>query len=248
MNELHPGHALGIFLQARLGSTRLPMKVLMPLSGLPEIEHAMRALRRIPAEVHALLTDDDSFEALHPLARECGFLTFCGPDKDVLGRFALAARHYGVNRIMRATGDNPLVSRELAEELLVIHRREQADFSGFVGLPIGTGVEIVETHSLLTASEESRDPYEREHVNPFLYRRPERFKVLHPAVAARYSLPEASVTLDTEEDYRFLTCLFGELYSGEPIETGRLVEWLGTHDRREVLNGSGARDALHTLR
>lgn len=238
----------GLFLQARLGSTRLPRKALLPLGRLCAVEHAMAALRHVPVEVHALLTDEASYAELQPLARKWGFLTFQGPLHDVLARYSLAARHYGVERIVRATGDNPLVSLTLAEGLLRLHDLERADYSAFDGAPIGTGVEVVQADALLTADREAVDPYEREHVCPFVYRRPDRFAVHRFAVPEDLRLPGASVTLDTAEDYRFLTRVFEELYEGEPIDAHRLVSWLLHHERNEVPGELNARDPLHTLR
>lgn len=217
---------VGVFLQVRLGSTRLPGKALLPLAGRSSVEHAMDALRAIRADVHAILTDAASAPSLAPLAAGCGFETFIGPAEDVLLRYALAVEQYGVDTYIRATGDNPLVSGDLAEALLEFHLDNGADFSGYQGPPLGTGVEVTESAALLTASAQAVDPYEREHVSPFIYRRPERFKVLRPTAPERVCLPSASVTLDTAEDYAKLKEIYDSLYRGGPIPTETLVTWL----------------------
>jgi spore coat polysaccharide biosynthesis protein SpsF len=218
-----------VFLQVRLSSTRLPRKALLPLSGMTVIEHAMRALGRIPVDVYALLTDHESAASLEPLAAGCGFTVFAGDPDDVLARYAAAARHFRIDRYFRATGDNPLVSAPLAVELERRHVAAGADFSGFLGPPLGTGVEIVEAHALLAADREATDPYEREHVSPFIYRRPERFRVLRPWADDEVLLPDALVTLDTQEDYELLERIYCDLYRGAPIETPELVRWLKAH-------------------
>lgn len=226
----------GVFLQARLNSTRLPRKALLSLEGRSVTERAMDALSLVDADVHALLTDEFSAEELGPLAAGCGFETFAGPEDDVLGRYALAVHHFGVDRYFRATGDNPLVSAKLAEDLLDFHTRYNADFSGFLGPPLGTGVEITESKAILAAFQESDDAYEREHVSPFIYRRPERFKVLRPWAPNEVCLPSSKVTIDTLEDYEELTVIFKSLYRGRPIETAELVAWLknneGSHEEK----------------
>ncbi len=215
-----------VFLQARMASTRLPNKVLLPLADSTVIEQAMMSLRRIGADVNALLTDEESAAPLQPAADRRGFEVFPGPSEDVLHRYALAARHYGVDRYFRATGDNPLVSYELAISLSEIHARLGADFSGYLGPPLGTGVELVETKALLQADSEAVDPYEREHVSPFIYRRPLRFRILHPCPDDSAILEDARVTLDTEEDYVWIQKIFDALYEGEPISPYALVSWL----------------------
>ncbi len=217
---------MGVFLQARLGSTRLPRKALLPLAGATVLQLAMRALARVEAGVHALLTEPASRSAFAGLAREEGFQLFVGSEQDVLDRFCRAAARFGVRRVVRATGDNPLVSPAQVRSLLELHEARGWQLSHYLGPPLGTGVEVVEAQALAEAGEEARDPYEREHVTPYLYRHPERFRVGEPPCPAQWHLPEARVTLDTAEDYERLRALFGELYRGEPLETEELVAWL----------------------
>ena len=217
---------MGVFLQARLGSTRLPRKALLPLAGTTVLQLTMRALARVEADVHALLTEPASRSAFAGLAREEGFQLFVGSEQDVLDRFCRAAARFGVRRVVRATGDNPLVSPAQVRSLLELHEARGWQLSHYLGPPLGTGVEVVEAQALAEAGEEARDPYEREHVTPYLYRHPERFRVGEPPCPARWHLPEARVTLDTAEDYERLRALFGELYRGEPLETEELVAWL----------------------
>jgi spore coat polysaccharide biosynthesis protein SpsF len=216
----------GVFLQVRLSSSRLPRKALLPLKGTKVIEHAMAGLSRVNAEVYALLTDEESGAELKPIAKRWGFEVFVGPADDVLLRYAQAVGYYGVERYMRATGDNPLVSWELAESLAVLHDEFGADFSGYLGPPLGTGIELTEAAAILAADAESTDPYEREHVSPFIYHRPERFRVLRPWAPSDVSLPEAKVTLDTVADYEYLSTIYDALYDGEPISVEALVRWL----------------------
>lgn len=231
---------VGVFLQVRLNSTRLPRKALLPLAGRSVTEHAMDALSLVKADVYALLTDEDSAGVLKPFATGCGFETFMGPEDDVLERYALAVKHFGVDRYFRACGDNPLVSGELATDLLEYHIRNDADFSAYTGPPLGTGVEVTESASILAAAEESEDFYEREHVSPFIYRRPKRFRVFRPWAPDDVCLPLSKVTLDTAEDYAKLTNIYESLYRGEPIAIRELVAWLksreGSHEKTRSNN------------
>ncbi len=217
---------IAVFLQARLDSSRLPRKALLRLGEKTVVEHTMEALARVNADVHALLTDYNSYEELAPFAVACGFDIFPGPEDDVLERFALAARFFAPETIIRATGDNPLTSPLLAERIVDIHCKHKSDYSGYLGMPLGTGVEVLDRGALLTAASEAADPYEREHVSPFLYRRPERFTITRPTVEQELLLPEAEVTLDTWEDYVLISKIFKDLYDCGPIEVPELVRWL----------------------
>lgn len=219
----------GIFLQVRLDSTRLPQKALLPLERYSVVEHAMAGLRRVKADVYALVTDRKSASTLSKYAKSQGFDVFPGPEEDVLLRYDLAAKHYGVSTVVRATGDNPLVSPDLAERILDLHIEEQADYSGFLGMPLGIGVEVINAKTLHEARFEAEDSYEREHVSPFIYRREDRYRVLRPVVPERYILWDARVTLDTVEDYDFIKKIYKDLYCGHPIEADEVVRWLKEH-------------------
>lgn len=227
-----------VFLQVRVESRRLPGKALLPLAGKPVIVHAMESLVRIAADTHAILTDPTSAPAFSEVAHAAGFQIFAGEPHDVLKRFADAARRYEVDRYFRSTGDNPLVSARLAEALESHHVAQSADFSGFLGLPLGTGVECVESAAIFSAEEESQDQYEREHASPFIYRHPERFKIVRPWAPEEALLPGAEVTLDTPEDYERLEMIYEELYDGEPIETSSLVEWFRSREVSSRRNDS----------
>jgi spore coat polysaccharide biosynthesis protein SpsF len=216
----------GIFVQVRLGSTRLAQKALLPLPGGSVIQHVMRALQGVPAEVRALLTDAQSQAVLEPIARAEGYQVLAGPAEDVLARFCTACRHYDVARVVRATGDNPLTSAELACRIITHHEAHRADLSHYLGNPWGTGVEVVEAAALLAAEREAIQADEREHITTFLYRTRDRFAIEEPEAPEAMLMPEARVTLDTEEDYRRLNLLYAALYRGRPIEVSEVVAWL----------------------
>jgi spore coat polysaccharide biosynthesis protein SpsF len=216
----------GVFLQVRLGSTRLPNKALLELSGRCVVEHAMRSLSRLPAARHVVVTDASSADLLQPHAARCGFDLFVGPELNVLERYVLAARHYGVDEVVRATGDNPLVSWELARMAVAARRRLAADYLGYDGPPLGTGVEVVRATALERALRETDDPYDTEHVTPYLYRNPDRFVARRLPAPPAYCRPQARVTLDTATDYRALSRLMESLYDGVPVPVLRLVRTL----------------------
>jgi spore coat polysaccharide biosynthesis protein SpsF len=218
-----------VLLQVRLHSRRLPRKALLPLQGEAVLTHVLRALKPIPAAVHALLTDSRSVDVLAPLAEAEGFSVFVGPEEDVLARYLRAAEQYGVQRIIRCTGDNPLVSARAAEALLGVHQRDGYDLSHYLNNPLGTGVEVVETAALREAHDRARDPYEREHITTYLYRHAEEFRVGEIPCPKEWAFDQARVTLDTEEDYAMIRELFADLYAGRPIEIEEVVEWLQRH-------------------
>ena len=214
-----------VLIQARIGSSRLKAKALLPLADRTLTEHAMLALREVTADLFAIVTDPQSAEALWPPAERCGYQLFCGDPHNVLKRYVDAARHYGVDTIIRGTGDNPVVSGALAQGLLQEHLARCSDLSGYDELPLGCGVEVVQLRALERALDESSDPYELEHVTPYLYRHRDSFDVWRGPAPLPYCAPQVRVTVDTEDDYRRMCALFADRYRGRPIETSEVIEW-----------------------
>lgn len=216
----------GIFIQVRLGSTRLPRKATLPLPGGNLIQHVMRSLAGVHADVRALLTEEASAEELLPFADAEGYAVFIGPELDVLARYCMACREYAVSRVVRATGDNPLTSASLATEILGVHTSRSADLSHYLGCPLGTGVEVVEAEALYAAEKDAMAPEEREHITTFLYRHPERFVILEPMAPACARLADAHVSVDTRDDFDRVKAIFEALYVGRPLEANEVVDWL----------------------
>ncbi len=219
-----------VFLQVRLDSSRLPRKALERLGDLTVTERCFEALDGVEADQRILVTEPSSVTELEPLARRAGWKTFTGSKNDVLDRFVRAARATGTTTIIRATGDNPLVSADLANRLLRLHRQTGADYSGFTGAPVGSGVEIVAVGALERAWTSFPDEYEREHVSPYLYRRPEVFRIHRPTVDAEYLWP-GRITIDTQDDLDYLRSAWAEVYQGHPPTLEEVIPWLKRHPR-----------------
>ena len=211
----------GVFLQARIDSTRLPGKALMPIRGKALVLHAMESLKKVPADFHVLVTEEGSAAALLPLARTAGFEFFIGSKDDVLGRFCAALAVFPVDTVIRATGDNPLVSWEMAGRLREEHSSRGADYSGYFGLPLGCGVEVVRAECLLAAQKESASPYDHEHVTPYLYNNPQLFSLHRPLAPACFR-SRFSVSVDTQADFDRVARLFEDL-PGVPVSLDALM-------------------------
>ena len=210
-----------IILQARLDSTRLPQKALLPLDGKPLVFRVMEALNNVPCELRILACPEDSLSAFSPIAAEAGFEIIAGPKEDVLERFCAAIRRYSISRVIRATGDNPFVFADAAAAISAEAAALNADYAGYGGIPYGAGVESVSAAALLRAGAEASSPCEREHVCPYLYNHPEIFRLHRPLAPLRWQdcRAEASgsgnspirVTVDTAEDFERAKKLYDAL-------------------------------------
>ncbi|MDC7126522.1 MAG: acylneuraminate cytidylyltransferase [Spirochaetales bacterium] len=219
----------GVFLQARIGSTRLPGKALFKLCDHTIVSHAMNALKMVEADYYVLLTDEESFNSLSTEAEKCGFLIFKGSADDVLDRFISAAKYFDVSTIIRATGDNPLVDSTAANLIMASHFEKNADYSGFDDMPLGTGVEILKTESILRAAKESSEPYDHEHVSPYLYKNPDKFLINRIKAPDEFCLSGSTVTIDTESDFNYIKQLYEDLYKGKSLSIKDIIPWLKNH-------------------
>lgn len=216
-----------IFLQVRLSSRRLPQKALLPLAGKSIFEHTLEALSQSSVDGFIVLTDEASAEILSPYCKDFGFSLFSGPLNDVLKRFSLGLDSYPADYIIRATGDNPLVSHEIINTLIQLTEDEESrsDYSVLNGVPIGVGVECLSAKALKRADNEAAGNYNREHVAPYLYRNPDLFSCLFSEAPTKWR-SEKSVTVDSEEEYRCLQRIYDDLYNGKPIPLEVLVRYL----------------------
>ncbi|MEP7305712.1 MAG: acylneuraminate cytidylyltransferase [Acidobacteriota bacterium] len=197
-----------IVLQARMGSTRLPGKVLADLAGRSILEHCVERLRAtsgLPVVLATTTLPED--DCLEQLGERLGITVLRGSDVDVLGRFALVVSTLRLSALIRATADNPAVDLDAPRRTLDQLIRTGADHVVECGLPYGAAVEAVAADALLRAADLAIDGYDREHVTPLL-RRDRRFIALEAVAPPRLTRPSLRLTVDTEQDLHFMRRLF----------------------------------------
>lgn len=205
-----------VVLQARTGSTRLPGKVLMPFGGTTLLQHILRRLMPTGLELVVATTADAADDDVAGLAAAEGARVHRGSKEDVLARFAGAVRALPAlpRWVVRVCADRPFVSAGQLTELLAFAAEVQpADYVANnlqASYPHGLDLELVTTPALLLADGEAAHPYEREHVTPFVYRRPERFTLV--GMTCPYgNFSGVRATIDTAEDYDALKIVHDEL-------------------------------------
>jgi spore coat polysaccharide biosynthesis protein SpsF len=207
-----------LILQARLDSTRLPRKALLPICGEPMLLRVMQALRQIPCDDRVLAAPEDCAGDFAPLARDAGFTLITGPKDDVLARYCMAIRATDAGRVIRATGDNLFVLTDASARLEAEAESLDADYALYSGIPYGSGVECVKAGALLKAEAEAKLPAEREHVCPYLYNHPEIFSLHRPLVPQEWRGPALRFTVDTPADYERAQKFFAALQRFPPEE------------------------------
>ena len=167
--------------QARMGSTRLPGKVLLPLGGRPMLRFMLDRLRDLAVDHVVVATSDlDRDQPIVEVATGAGFDVVRGSESDVVARFVAAIDAYPSEHVVRLTADCPLTDPALVEAVIATHLARSADYTSNVlprSFPKGLDVEVVRADALRRAADEAIAADEREHVTPFVYRRPERFRL-----------------------------------------------------------------------
>ena len=211
-----------VVVQARMGSTRLPGKVLELIGDRPLVlwtVAAAQAVEGVERVIVAISThaDDDPLAAL--LAAH-GVQVHRGSVHDVLARVWEAAEPLAPDIVVRATADNPFMDPTVVERQLRRCVEGGFDYVGTAGWPLGIAAEAARASALAEAYAEAREPAEREHVMPFLYARPERYRI--GSAPPDGLVPEARFTVDTAADLAFArqiaarlgpvsTCTLGQL-------------------------------------
>jgi spore coat polysaccharide biosynthesis protein SpsF (cytidylyltransferase family) len=239
-----------VVIQARMGSTRLPGKSLATLRGLPVIDWVVRRARLAEGvdEVVVATSTDASDDELADHVAANGWMAVRGDPLDVLDRYATALEQVGHDRIVRVTGDCPFVQPaliDMALDLLVDGVQYVA--TGHEGrFPRGFDCEAIDREALLVAHAEAIDPVEREHVTPFIARRPERFPSIALPSPPWAQRPEFRLTLDEADDLAMLRALADGLdRDPEDIDGPTLIGFLDAHPEIAAINAHVRHNTEH---
>ena len=210
--------------QARMGSSRLPGKVLLPLAGQPLLVRMVERVRRaqLAGTVVVATTPDAADDAIAALCAAHGLECFRGDALDLLDRHYQAARHYGADVVLKIPSDCPLIDPAVIDEVVgyYLHFADRYDFVSNLHpatFPDGNDVEVMPIEALETAWREARRPLEREHTTPFFWENPARFRLGNVAWDAGldYSMTHRW-TIDYPEDYDFIKAVYEALYPRNP--------------------------------
>lgn len=238
--------------QARVGSTRLPGKVLRSILGRPILWHVVERVRHASGLAHVVVatTDRPADEPIRRLCEEHGITWFAGSERDVLDRFYRTALRERGDPLVRVTADCPLVDPELLTRLLALYRTGQYDHVGVATgagalrlpggrFPDGLDAECFSFAALERAWREATRPIDREHVTPYIWRNTAIFRCGHLTSERDYS--QLRWTVDTEADFELVAKVYEGLYRPDrPFLMADVLRFLAAHPEVAALN----RDAI----
>lgn len=211
-----------IIVQARMSSTRLPGKILMQVLGKPLLAYLVERLRRVRLadQIVIATTTNDSDLPVVALCEQLQLDCVRGPEHDVLARYDLAARAHGADLVVRVTSDCPLLDPAVVDDAIALYREGGVDYVSNAlrpGYPLGMAVEVLPADLLARAAAEASAPEEREHVTPYIYLRPARFRIGHLAGETEYG--RERWTVDTPEDFELVRRILEAIYPATPAFT-----------------------------
>ncbi len=209
-----------IILQARLDSSRLPSKVLLPLAGKSVIEHILErlSLSKEADEVAVAVPEVEKDGKLSSLVNRLGYRVILGPEHDVLSRYIISAYETSAEIVVRATADNPLVEPSVIDkQIRFIRENPEIDYVFTRRLPLGVSTETFPRKTLEKLDYLAKAPLHREHVTYYLVENPDPFRIRFLQAPSELERPSYRLTLDTEEDYAVFKEIYGTLYNGKDI-------------------------------
>ncbi len=159
---------IGLVVQARTGSSRFPNKALIPLGGQPALSWCLKRLKGFPGPKILATSDLKRDAVLADLAWEAGFEVLRGAEENVLSRFAAAVRFFGLDVVVRVTGDCPLIDLNLVNYAVTVFKKKKPVYLQLIWVIDGFDVGVIEARALLEASQKAFLPSEKEHVTPYL--------------------------------------------------------------------------------
>lgn len=210
-----------VVVQARTGSTRLPSKILLPLAGAPLL---LRMLERVsaartPFTLVVATTVDSSDDPVRTFCEKAGYHCYSGHPTDLLDRHYGAAQAYQADVVVKIPSDCPLIDPSVIDRVLQFYLDHRTEYDFVSNLhpatyPDGNDVEVMPFDVLQIAWREATKDFEREHTTPFIWERPERFRIGNVVweTGLNYSMSHRW-TIDYPEDYEFIKRVYDELWN-----------------------------------
>ncbi len=234
-----------IIIQARMGSTRLPGKIMKDLSGKPALWHVVNRVSKAKKfdQVVVATTLNPEDDLVEKFCKENNFLLYRGSSSNVLERYYETAVHYGADTIVRITSDCPLIDPRVIDRCIEAFNKEHCDYisncvPGGRTFPIGLETEVFSFTALKRANKEATEDYEKEHVTPYIWENKRKeFSIGNKVIATSDYRRPYRIGLDYPEDYELMENIYKHFYrSGEIINVPEVLLFLDKHPEIVKIN------------
>jgi spore coat polysaccharide biosynthesis protein SpsF len=212
-------------IQARMGNTRLPGKVLKDLCGATVLARVVNRTSRATLldEIVVATTVKPADEAIVQECERLSVACFRGDEADVLDRYYRAAQHFFADAIVRITSDCPLIDPEIVDKTVRAFLEERPDYASNTCVPTyprGLDTEVMTLAALQLAWANAIHPYQRSHVTPYIYENPKKFRIL--SVMGDKNNSAHRWTVDTPEDLEFVRAVYSRFRDDRFLLSGVL--------------------------
>lgn len=242
---------IGIIIQARMGSSRLPNKIMSTLGEKTVLEHVVDRCKKTKAHEVIIATSTNlENNIIERFCKKNKIKCFRGSENDVLNRYYQAAKEFNLNVIIRVTSDCPLIEPEIIDKLIDRFSTGDIDYYSNTiirSFPRGLDCEIFNFKSLEKANKLAIDKQDREHVTLFIFKNPEIFK-LEKLIAekdlAYLKRPEIRLTIDTSDDLKLLRILFENLKINNSTSIKKIINFLDSNIKLIKINIESEKEHL----
>lgn len=234
--------------QARMGSTRLPGKVLCDIAGQSMLARVIARLRRakLVDELLIATTDSEIDDAVVAACQSLSVPAFRGQENDVLDRYYQAALSVGADAVVRVTSDCPLIDAEVTDQTVRTFLDRKVDYASNVlerRFPRGLDTEVMTIGALQRAWKHATQSYERAHVTPYIYEHPQLFTT--GSFRCDHDYSHHRWTVDTQEDLQFVQAVYERLGRSGDFDWRDVLELLDKEPALAELNRGIGQKALH---
>jgi spore coat polysaccharide biosynthesis protein SpsF len=240
MNHIRPRVVATI--EARMTSSRLPGKALLPALGKPMLAHLVERLKAVPS-VDAIVIATTINQADQPIvdfAHNAMINCFRGSENNVMARVLGAAESAAADVIVEITGDCPIIDPDIVEQTIRMFLHHSVDYMSNAVIrsyPDGMDAQVFSLEALRNASQRTDNPLDLEHVSRYIYQHPNEYRIGHLVAPPSLHWPELGLTLDEEDDYRLLKKIIETLGQSDPLfGCHKVISLLRSHPEWVAIN------------
>lgn len=241
-------------IQARMGSTRFPGKVLKQIRGKSVLYYVVERLKNSSFidQIVVATTGNKRDDVIVEETKRLNIEYFRGDEEDVLSRYYHAAKEFNADIIVRVTSDCPLIDSTIVDELISYYlHNTQFDLVTNAGIdnskrtyPRGLDAEIISMDALSEAFFNASKRYQREHVSPYIYENQSKYNVYHMPADFPLNRPDIRITIDYEEDFKLVEKIFNH-FNELNFTTEFLIKYLDKNPKLLDINKKAIQKPIH---
>ena len=233
---------IGAIIQVRMGSSRLPGKIMLEILTKPVLQHLINRVKKSKKidDIIIATTLNKSDDIIEKFCNNEKIKCFRGSENDVLSRYFEAAKKFSIDTVVRLTSDTPLLDPKVIDKVINKYQESEYDFVSNVfplprTYPDGYNVEVFSTKILEIVNRNAKKPSDREHVTTYITMQPKKFKKYR--VDSEKDLSRYRLNLDYKEDFELIKAIFEGLKNDE-FELEDIIDWLDNHPEILKLNSN----------